>query len=51
MNAAPYARVSSDIQRQERTIESQLIDLRKRIARAGHVLVKESSTMATAEPS
>jgi hypothetical protein len=41
MNAALYARVSSDIQRQERTIESQLFELRKQIARAGHVLVKE----------
>jgi Resolvase, N terminal domain len=39
MNAA--ARVSSDIQRQERTIESQVFELRKQIARAGHVLVKE----------
>jgi site-specific DNA recombinase len=39
--AALWARVSSDIQRQERTIESQLFELRKRIAAAGHVLVKE----------
>jgi site-specific DNA recombinase len=38
---ALYARVSSDIQRQERTIESQLFELRKQIAAAGHVLVKE----------
>jgi len=39
--AALYARVSSEIQRQERTIESQLFELRKQIAAAGHVLVKE----------
>jgi DNA invertase Pin-like site-specific DNA recombinase len=39
--AALYARVSSDIQRQERTIESQLFELRKQIAAAGDVLVKE----------
>jgi hypothetical protein len=39
--AALYARVSSDIQRQERTIESQLFELRKQIAAAGHVLIKE----------
>jgi DNA invertase Pin-like site-specific DNA recombinase len=36
--AALYARVSSDIQKQERTIESQLFELRKQIAAAGHVL-------------
>ena len=37
----PCTRVSSDIQRQELTIEGQLFELRKQIARAGHVLVKE----------
>jgi predicted site-specific integrase-resolvase len=39
--AVLYARVSSHMQRQERTIESQLSELRKQIAAAGHVLVKE----------
>ena len=39
--AVLYARVSSDMQRQERTIESQIVELKKQIAGAGHVLVKE----------
>ena len=39
--AVLYARVSSDMQRQERTIESQIVELKKQIAAAGHVLVKE----------
>jgi site-specific DNA recombinase len=36
-----YARVSSDTQQKEATIESQLFELRKQIAAAGHTLVKE----------
>lgn len=36
-----YARVSSDLQKKERTIESQIDALRKQIADAGDVLVKE----------
>ena len=39
--AVLYARVSSDMQRQERTIESQIVELKKQIAAAGHALVKE----------
>lgn len=39
--AALYARVSSDMQRKEGTIESQVVELRKQIAVAGDVLVKE----------
>jgi site-specific DNA recombinase len=39
--AVLYARVSSDTQKQERTIESQVAELRKQIAAAGDVLVKE----------
>jgi site-specific DNA recombinase len=39
--AVLYARVSSDMQRQERTIESQIVELKKQIAGDGHVLVKE----------
>lgn len=39
--AALYARVSSDIQKKEKTIESQIDALKKQIAVAGHVLVKE----------
>jgi site-specific DNA recombinase len=37
--AVLYARVSSDLQRKEKTIESQLAELRKQIARAGDELV------------
>ena len=39
--AALYARVSTDAQQKEATIESQLFELKKQIASAGHVLVKE----------
>jgi len=39
--AVLYARVSSDKQRQEQTIESQVAELRRQIEAAGHVLVKE----------
>jgi site-specific DNA recombinase len=39
--AALYARVSGDLQAKEGTIESQVLALRKQIAAAGHVLVKE----------
>jgi len=39
--AALYARVSADKQRLEGTIESQVAELKRQIALAGHVLVKE----------
>jgi DNA invertase Pin-like site-specific DNA recombinase len=39
--AALYARVSTDAQQKEATIESQLAELKKQIAGAGHLLVKE----------
>ena len=39
--AALYARVSTDAQKQEGMIESQIAELRRQIAAAGHVLVKE----------
>jgi site-specific DNA recombinase len=39
--AALYARVSTDKQREEATIESQLFELKRQIATAGHTLVKE----------
>jgi site-specific DNA recombinase len=39
--AALYARVSTDAQEKEGTIESQLFELRRQIDAAGHVLVKE----------
>jgi site-specific DNA recombinase len=39
--AVLYARVSSDTQQKEATIESQLFELRRQIAAAGHALVKE----------
>src|SRR5260370_2521819 len=39
--AALYARVSTDGQKQEGTIESQVAELKRQIAAAGHVLVKE----------
>jgi site-specific DNA recombinase len=39
--AALYARVSGDLQAKEETIESQVLALKKQIAAAGHVLVKE----------
>ena len=39
--AALYARVSTDAQKQEGTIKSQVVELKRQIAAAGHVLVKE----------
>jgi len=39
--AVLYARVSSDTQQKEATIESQLYELRRQIAAAGYALVKE----------
>jgi hypothetical protein len=36
-----YARVSTDAQQKEGTIESQLVELKRQITAAGHVLVKE----------
>jgi site-specific DNA recombinase len=39
--AALYARVSGDLQAKEGTIESQVLALKKQIAAAGHVLVRE----------
>jgi site-specific DNA recombinase len=39
--AALYARVSTDGQQKEGTIASQLAELRKQVAAAGHELVKE----------
>jgi site-specific DNA recombinase len=39
--AASYARVSTDAQQKEGTIESQIVELKRQIAAAGHVLVKE----------
>src|ERR1700719_4331063 len=39
--AALYARVSSDAQQKEGTIESQVAELKRQIAAAGHVLVKQ----------
>jgi DNA invertase Pin-like site-specific DNA recombinase len=39
--AALYARVSTDGQQKEGTIESQLAELRKQVATSGHELVKE----------
>src|SRR3989344_7594024 len=39
--AAFYARVSSDLQRKENTIESQIEALRKQITESGNTLVKE----------
>ena len=39
--AALYARVSTDAQQKEGTIESQLVDLRKQVAAAGYELVEE----------
>ena len=40
-NAVLYARVSSDLQKKERTIESQIIALKSQINESGAVLVKE----------
>lgn len=39
--AALYARVSTDKQREEATIESQVAELKRQITAAGHTLVKE----------
>src|SRR6266480_2231964 len=39
--AALYARVSTDAQQKEGTIESQVVELKRQISAAGHVLVKE----------
>jgi DNA invertase Pin-like site-specific DNA recombinase len=39
--AVLYARVSSDRQKQEQTIDSQVAELKRQIAVAGHTLVKE----------
>ena len=39
--AVLYARVSSDLQKKEKTIESQIVELKKQISAAGDVLVKE----------
>jgi resolvase-like protein len=41
VKAALYARVSTERQREEATIESQLFELKRQIAAAGHTLVKE----------
>src|SRR5262245_7809166 len=45
--AALYARVSSDIQQKEGTIEGQVAALRRQIHSAGHELVKNTSTTDT----
>ena len=42
------ARVSTDAQQKEGTIESQVLEIERQIAAAGDVLVKEYSTTATA---
>jgi site-specific DNA recombinase len=39
--AALYARVSTDAQQKEGTIDSQVVELKRQITAAGHVLVKE----------
>jgi site-specific DNA recombinase len=39
--AALYARVSTDAQQKEGTIGSQLVELKRQISAAGHVLVRE----------
>jgi len=39
--AVLYARVSSDVQKKERTIESQITELKSQIKEGGAVLVKE----------
>jgi DNA invertase Pin-like site-specific DNA recombinase len=45
--ATLYARVSTDAQQKEGTIESQLVMLRRQIAVAGHVLAAEYIAMVT----
>ena len=39
--AALYARVSTDAQQKEGTIDSQLVELKRQIAVAGHMLAAE----------
>lgn len=39
--AALYARVSSDLQKKEKTIESQILELKKQMDTTGDILVKE----------
>ena len=39
--AVLYARVSSDLQKKEHTIESQIVELRKQVAAGGDILIKE----------
>jgi len=39
--AVLYARVSADRQRKQGTIESRVVELKRQIAAAGHMLVKE----------
>jgi predicted site-specific integrase-resolvase len=39
--AAFYARVSTDAQQKEGTIDSQVVELKRQIAAAGQVLLKE----------
>jgi site-specific DNA recombinase len=39
--AVLYARVSSDLQRKEKTIDSQVVELKKQIAATGDILVKK----------
>ena len=46
--AALYARVSTDAQQKEGTIESQVAELKRQIAAAGHLLVRNTSTTGTA---
>ena len=48
--AALYARVSTDAQQKEGTIESQAAELKRQIAAAGHVLVKEYIVSIDAMP-
>jgi DNA invertase Pin-like site-specific DNA recombinase len=47
--AALYARVSTDAQQKEGTIESQLVELRKQVAAVGHELSATSNFSATRE--
>jgi DNA invertase Pin-like site-specific DNA recombinase len=42
--SALYARVSTDRQKEEGTIESQIAELKRQIAAAGDELVKSTST-------
>jgi len=45
--AVLYARVSTDAQEKEGTIESQVFELKRQIAAAGHLLVREYKDEAT----